>query len=37
LGKKIKKKFLPAKIKQPTVEINPERNELNGNVPTRRQ
>ena len=28
---------LPANTKQPTVDIKPERNELNGNVPTKLQ
>jgi hypothetical protein len=33
----IRIEYLPARIKHPTVEIKPDRNELNGNVPTKRQ
>ena len=34
---KVVSNVLPARTKEPTQEMNPERKELNGNVPTKRQ
>ncbi|MGH0135580.1 UNVERIFIED_CONTAM: hypothetical protein FKN15_025718 [Acipenser sinensis] len=37
LGQLTDTNFLPARMKHPTHDMNPDRNELNGNVPTNRQ